>query len=68
MKMAEMLKKKAKLPAEYANCKKIFQSFVGKFQKILSTEKDDLKETSIAIRGYGAFAGVRLKNRFVISF
>jgi hypothetical protein len=59
LKMAEMLKQKSKLPEEHQNCKKIFQSFIGKFQKILSQDRD-LKETSIAIRGYGAFAGVSI--------
>jgi hypothetical protein len=56
--MAEMLKRKAKISSETQNCRKIFQSFVDRFQKILSENKD-LKETSIAIRGYGAFAGVK---------
>jgi hypothetical protein len=50
-----MLKKKAK--NETDKCKKVFKFFMQKFYKNL-TEETDLKETVIAIKGYGAFAGV----------
>jgi DNA-dependent protein kinase catalytic subunit len=52
--LAEMLKKKAK--SESDKCKKIFRFFVEKFYKNLTNDLD-LKETVIAIKGFGAFAG-----------
>jgi len=51
-----MLKKKSK--TEPDNCKIIFTEFVKKFYADLTNEKNlDLKDTVIAIKGYGAFAG-----------
>ena len=50
-----MLKKKSKTESE--KCKKIFKFFIQKFYTSL-VEDHDLKETVIAIKGYGAFAGV----------
>jgi len=54
--LSEMLKKKSK--TEPDNCKKIFTEFVLKFYTDLTNERNlDLKDTVIAIKGYGAFAG-----------
>ena len=52
-----MLKKKSK--EETQKCKSIFAFFIKRFYKNL-TEDTDLKETVIAIKGYGAFAGVNI--------
>ena len=52
-----MLRKKAK--DESDKCKRIFKYFIAKFYQTLTSGKD-LKETMIAIKGYGAFAGVRI--------
>ena len=52
-----MLKKKSSVESD--KCKRIFAYFIQKFYKSLTEDKDkDLKETVIAIKGYGAFAGV----------
>ncbi len=53
--MADMLRKKA--ASEGEKCKRIFKFFIQKFYQNL-VEDNDLKETVIAIKGYGAFAGV----------
>ncbi len=51
-----MLKKMSKIENE--KCKRIFTYFITKFYKSLTEDKEkDLKETVIAIKGYGAFAG-----------
>jgi hypothetical protein len=50
-----MLKKKSK--TEEKKCRLIFAFFIKKFFQNL-TEDKDLKETVIAIKGFGAFAGV----------
>jgi len=55
--MADMLRKKA--ATEEEKCKKIFKFFIQKFYQNLM-EDNDLKETVIAIKGYGAFAGVKI--------
>ena len=54
--LAEMLSKKVE--TERAKCEKIFKMFFGKFCVNLMSPDRDLKETMIAIKGYGAFAGV----------
>ena len=56
--MADVLKKKAHVEPE--KCKRIFKFFIQKFYHDLKDDHD-LKETVIAIKGYGAFAGV-IKN------
>ncbi len=54
--LAEMLKQKSSIEPD--KCKKIFAYFFTKFYKSLTEDKDkDIKETVIAIKGYGAFAG-----------
>ena len=53
--LAEMLRRKAK--EEPDRCKKIFKYFIQRFYVNL-VEEIDLKETVIAIKGYGAFSGV----------
>lgn len=53
--LAHMLKKKSSVESD--KCKMIFKFFVKKFYSNL-VEDNDLKETVIAIKGYGAFAGV----------
>ena len=51
-----MLKNKSQIEPD--KCRKIFTYFIQKFYKSLTEDKDkDLKETVIAIKGYGAFAG-----------
>ena len=52
--MAEMLKQKS--ITEPDKCQQIFLFFIKKFQQDL-TSNLDLKETVIAIKGFGAFAG-----------
>ena len=51
-----MLQKKAS--SEPDKCKRIFKVFITKFHQIIVGDHTDLKETSIAIKGYGSFAGV----------
>ena len=55
--LASMLKKMSNVEPE--KCKMIFKYFVKKFYSNL-VQDNDLKETVIAIKGYGAFAGVRI--------
>lgn len=50
-----MLKKQSKIDEK--KCRKIFTFFITKFFQFL-TEDKNLKDTVIAIKGYGAFAGV----------
>ncbi len=51
-----MLKRKTK--EDEKKCRRIFNFFMTKFLQDLSEDKN-LKETAIAIKGYGAFARVR---------
>lgn len=53
--LAEMLRRKAK--EEPDRCKKIFKYFIQRFYGNL-VDEINLKETVIAIKGYGAFSGV----------
>jgi hypothetical protein len=54
-----MLRKKARVEPD--KCKPIFLYFIHKFYKDLTEDKAEnksLKETIVAIKGFGAFAGV----------
>ena len=42
-------------------CKTIFAYFMKKFKDDLDSKDKNLKETAIAIKGYGAFARVSFK-------
>ena len=55
-----MLEKKTK--DDDPKCRKIFTYFMMKFFQDLKEEKN-LKETAIAIKGYGAFARVSVLTR-----
>ena len=59
-KLAEILKKKAKSEKEKEKCREVFIYFMKKFYRSLTADSD-LKETVVAIKGFGAFAGVSLK-------
>lgn len=52
-----MLRKKAKSENEKEKCRAVFIFFMQKFYRDL-TKDTDLKETVVAIKGFGAFAGV----------
>jgi hypothetical protein len=54
--LAAMLKKRSQF--EKDKCKSIFGYFIQKFYVSLKSDKKELKETVIAIKGYGAFSGV----------
>lgn len=57
--LAEMIQQKNK--TENEKCKLIFKQFIQKFYKNLTDGNKDLKEMVISIKGYGAFAGVKIK-------
>lgn len=56
--IAEMIKIKNK--TENEKCRLIFKYFIQKFYKNLTDGNKDLKEIVISIKGYGAFAGVKI--------
>jgi hypothetical protein len=57
--LAEILKQKTKMNEDEKKCKTIFAYFMKKFKDDLDSKDKNLKETAIAIKGYGAFARVR---------
>ena len=58
--LAAVLGRKAALEPD--RCKRIFRFFIRRFYANL-VEEVDLKETVIAIKGYGAFSGVGFTSR-----
>lgn len=52
-----MLEKKSRLASEKEKCRAIFLFFMHKFYRDLTNDRD-LRETVVAIKGFGAFAGV----------